>query len=141
MHRAAAAQAHSAGPERIIGAGHQHLVAGVEQCLQRHDNELGDTVAQEHVLWADASHAASFEELSHSLPGRLYAACIAITLGVGDVLGHAAQNVAWCIEAKGSWIAQVQLDDLVPVGLELASPPQHWPAYVIPDVAESACLG
>ena len=44
------------------------------------------------------------------------------------------------VESERGRVAEVELDDLVSGSLELASSPQDRPAYVVPDVAEPACL-
>src|SRR5215469_7876205 len=140
VNRAATAQVDGTGPQRIVRARHEDLVAGVEQRLQGHHDELGDPVAEENVVWRDATDAAAVEKLGDCFTGWLDAAGIRIALRLGDVLGHAAEDILRRVQAKRGRVAQVELDDLVAGGLQLASSPQDRSAYVVPDVAQPARL-
>src|SRR5699024_7492241 len=53
MDRAAAGQRHRGRPQRIVGSGHEDLVAGIAQCLQAQGDELADAVAEEDLVGAE----------------------------------------------------------------------------------------
>jgi hypothetical protein len=42
--------------------------------------------------------------------------------------------------AEGRGFAEFELEDLGPGIFKLAGTPQHWPADVVPDLAEPRCL-
>jgi hypothetical protein len=48
--RGAAGQAHRGRPQRVVGRRHQHFVAGVEQRVHGHHDQLGDAVAHVDVF-------------------------------------------------------------------------------------------
>jgi hypothetical protein len=108
--------------------------------LERHDDELGDAIAEVDVVCRDARDAPPVEGLRYGLPGSQDAASVAVPLGVTDVLDDVIQHVLGCVEAERGRVAKVELDDLVASGLKLASSPKDRSAYVVPDVAEPACL-
>jgi hypothetical protein len=69
VHRGAAAQADRGGPQWIVRHRHEHLVAAVQQGLQRHHDELGDAVAEPDVLDVDAGDALALVVLHHGPAG------------------------------------------------------------------------
>ena len=57
VHRGAAGQRGRRRPQRVVRRGDQHLVAVVEQRLQRHRDQLGDAVAEVDVVDVEAREA------------------------------------------------------------------------------------
>ena len=104
VHRAAAAEADGAGPQRVVRARHEDLVARVEEGLEGHDDEFGHAVAEEHVVGGDAFDADAVVVGGHRLAGRRDAARVAVALGVRDAGGdllHAPRPVRPSRTARG----------------------------------------
>ena len=140
VHGAAAAEADGAGPERVVRARDQDLVAVVEEGLERHHDQLGHAVADEHVVGGEACDAAVRIELGHGKAGRMDAAGVAVTLGVTDVLDDIVDDRVSGSEPERRRVTQVELQDLVTLGLELAGPAQYRPPDVVSDVLQPAGL-
>ena len=80
--RLAAGDDHRGGPQRIVRRRQEHLVAGLEQRLHRHEDQLGDAVAHEHVVGGDAGDAARLRVHDHRLARREDALLMAVALGL-----------------------------------------------------------
>ena len=57
VHGSTPAEADDSGPQRVVRRGDQHLVAGVEETLHGHADELGDPVAEPDIFHVDAGEA------------------------------------------------------------------------------------
>ena len=125
MDRLAAGDDHRRGPERVVRRREQHLVARLEQRLHRHEDQLGDAVAHEHVLGGDAGDAARLRVHDHRLARREDALLVAVALGLREVLDHRQAHGLGRPEAERGRVADVQLDDLVALALELLGAPRQ----------------
>jgi hypothetical protein len=140
VHGMAAGQGHRAGPQRVVGRGHEHLVAVVDEGLQHQGDELADAVADEDVLDVDVLQAVALVVLRDRRPGRIDAAAVGVALGVRQVVDHAGDDGLGGLEAEGGGVADVQLEDFVPLGLEALGLDEDGPADVVADVAEFFAL-
>ena len=141
VHRAPAAEVHRAGPQRVVGRRDEDLVAGVEQRLQRHHDQLGHAVAEVHVIRRHAGNAKPGPEVpGDGLAGRRDPPRVAVPLRVRDGGRHPGQHRVRGEQPEGRRVPDVQLDDLVPLRLKLASSPEHGSANVVTDVGQPARL-
>ncbi len=134
------AQDHRARPQRVVGAGHEDLVAGIQESLEGHHDQLGHPVAQVDVVRADVGHAQGGVVLRHRQPGRVDAPRIAVTLSLADVLDELGHDAVGGHQAKRGRVADVELEDPVPFGFQLPGPAQHRAADVVPNVVQPAGL-
>ena len=134
VHRAPAAERRDRRPQRIVGRGDQHLVAVVQQRLQRHLDQLRHAVSDVDVGHVDVLDAAAAVVGHDRLAGRHQAARIAVADRGGEVLDHVSQQVARPFETEGSRISDVQLEDPMPGSLQPQGLLQHRAAHVVGDV-------
>jgi hypothetical protein len=106
----------------------------------RHDDEFGHAVAEEHVVGGHAFDADAVVVGGHRLAGRRDAARVAVALGVRDAGRDLLHDRVRCDHAERRGVPEVQLEDLMALGLELASSAQYRPPDVIPDVGQPARL-
>ena len=119
VHGRPAAEARHRRPERIVGSGDQHFVALVEQCLHDHRDELGDAVAEVHVVGSERGESrVLLIAVHHGAARGDDAAAVAVAVGVRDGLDHVAHDLERRIEAEHRGIAGVELEDRVTVVLE-----------------------
>ena len=134
--RLAAVEHRRGGPERVIRARDQHLVANVEQAAQREVDELAHAVAHEHVVGAHVRDAAALLLHHDRFAGREDALLVAVGLARGEVLDHREPHRLGRAQPEEPRIADVQLDDLVALMLELERAPRELAADLVADVFE-----
>jgi hypothetical protein len=134
--RRAAGQRHCGRPQRIVGRGHQHLVAAVEQALHGHHNQLGSAVADEDVIHAHAGDLLLLRIMHDRLARGEQAFGIGIAGGIGQVVDHVLLDFLRRLEAERRQVADVQLDDAVAVFLHLLGARHHRAADVVADVGQ-----
>ena len=117
MDRAAAGQRHRGRPQRIVGSGHEDLVAGIAQCLQAQGDELADAVAEEDLVGAEIVDPAGLVVLDDRAAGREDPPRIRISLRHRQVLDHVLDDCVGGFETEGSGVADVELEDRVSGGL------------------------
>ncbi len=136
MHRAAGVEIHRRGPQRIVGARHQHLIAGIQQRAQGQIDQLAHAVADEHFLGRDAAHAALLLLHDDGFARRENALLMHVALAVAQVLDHGQAHGFRGAEAEGVGIADIERDDVVAQALQRqrrAAPAcrgfrsAHWP--------------
>ncbi len=137
VHGGAAGQRRRRRPQRVVRRGDEHLVAVVEQRLQGHRDELGYPVAQEHVVDVEPGEPVDqFVAGEHGTAGGLNALGIRVALRVGQRLDHVAHDDVGRLEAERRGIADVQLEDAVPLGLEPGRVIVHRTADLVQDVLQ-----
>ena len=136
VHGAAAVQHRRRRPERIVGARNQHLVAGIQEAAQREVDELADAVAHEHVVGVDAVDAARLLLHHDGFARREDAFLIAVGLGRRQVLDHREPHRLRRAQAEQPGVADVQLNDLVALPLELVGAPGELAANLVADMLE-----
>ncbi len=136
MHGRATRQAGRRRPQRIVGRGQQQFVAGVEQRIGGHHDELAGAVAQVNVVQRDALDALLLRLVHHRLARRKNTLAVRVTRRVGQVADHVLLNLFGCIEAEHRQVADVELDDLVAVFLHLPGRVHDGAPDVIADVGE-----
>ena len=136
VHGAAAVQHRRRRPQRIVGARNQHLVAGVQEPAQREVDELADAVAHEDVIGVDAVDAARLLLHHDGFARREDAFLVAVGLGRRQVLDHREPHRLGRAQAEQPGIADVQLDDLVALPLELMGAPGELAANLVADMLE-----
>jgi len=136
VHRMAAGEGHCRRPQRIVGGGHQHLVAVVEQRLHRHHDELAGAVADVDVVDVDLAHPFLLVVLHHRLAGREEPLGVTVALAERHVEDHILDDLFRRIETERGRVADVELDDAVAFVFETASFFMHRAADVIADIVE-----
>ncbi len=119
VHRPAAGQARRRGPERIVGGGHQQLVAVVEQRIGGHGDQVARAIAQVDVVERHALHALLLAVVHHGLARREDALAVRIACRVRQVADHVLLDLFGCIETERREVADVELDDLLALVLHL----------------------
>ena len=135
VHRRAAGQRGRRRPQRVVRRRDQHLVAVVEQGLQRHRDQLGDPVAQVDVV--DVEPREALDQLvagDHRTPGGQDALRVGVALGVRQRLDHVPHDHVGRLEAERRRVADVQLEDAVPFGLQPRGVLVHRAADLVQDV-------
>ena len=127
---------HARRPEREVGARHEHLVARIEQGPHRQHDQLGDAVADEHVVGGDVHHAPILLLHHHRLAGREDALLVRVGVGLVEVLDDRHPHRRGHPEAEGAGVADVELDDVVPLPLELLGAAGERPADLVADLVE-----
>ena len=130
-----------AGPQRVVGGRHQDLVAVVDERLEHHRDQLGDAVADEDVLDADVAQAVRLVVVRHRGAGGVDALGVAVALRLGQVVDHVGEDRLGRLEAERRRVADVELEDPVPLGLEPLGLDQDRPADVVADVAAASGSG
>jgi len=124
------------GPERIVGARHEHLVAGIEQGPHGEHDQLGNAVADEHILGRDVHHAADLLLHHHRLAGRKDPLLMRVGIRLVEVRDHRHPHRLRHPESERAGVADVELDDLVPLAFELFGAARERSANLVPDVVE-----
>ena len=141
VHRRAAAEARHRGPQRVVRGGDQHLVALVEERLHHHRDELGDAVAEEHVVRTERrERRVLLVAVDHRPPGGHDAPAVAVAVRVRHGLDHVAHDLERRLEAEDGGVAGVELEDRVTLGLQPGGLDQCLPADLVEDVLELAGL-
>jgi hypothetical protein len=136
VHRRPARQAGGGGPQRIVGRRQQQFVAIVQQRIGRHGDQLAGAVAQVDVVEGDARDALLLGVVHHRLAGGEDPLAVRVPGRVAQVADHVLLDLLGGVEAEHGKVADVQLDDLVPLFLHLARGVHDGPADVIEDVGE-----
>ena len=90
-----------------------------EQRLQSHRDQFGDTVAEEHRVDIKSREAIDEFVARHYRPACGQDAFgVGVTLGVGKRLDHVSHDHVGSLEAERSGVADVQLEDAVPLSLQ-----------------------
>ncbi len=119
MHRLTAGQRGHRGPEWIVRCRDEDLVAVVEQRLHRHRDQLGDTVAEDHVVDVEVREVGDELIARHDgPPGGQHARGLGVPLGVGQGVDHVAHDDIGGLEAEQRRVADVELHDPVALGLQ-----------------------
>ena len=137
VHRDAARQIGDCGPQRVVRHGDEHLVAVVEQCLQRDLDQLGHTVADPDVV--DVDQRESFLELvvmHDGTAGRLDATRVRVASRGRQTGDHVLQDLRRRIETEGLRIADVELEDAVTLGLQLGGSGRDRTSDVVQDISQ-----
>ena len=125
------------GPQRVVGGGDQHLVAVVEQRLHGHGDQLGYTVAQDHVVDVEVREVRDqFVPGDHRATSRQHPQGFAVPLGVRQRVDHVAHDHVRRLETELGRITDVQLQDPMPLRLQASRVGRHRSADLIGDVAE-----
>ena len=135
VHRFAAGERGSGRPQRVVGHGDEHLVAVVEQCLGDHGDELGDSVADVHVV-----HIEVREPGDRLVPRDDSPPCgedtfrRRVALCVRKCRDHVAHDDVRCVEAENRRVARVELQDPVPVELHFLGGRRHRPTDLVQNI-------
>ncbi len=140
VHRGAAGQRDRAGPQRVVGGRDEHLVAVVDEGLQHHRDQLGDAVADVDVVDAGVGEAVRLVVLRDRGAGGVDAAGVGVALAVGQVVDHVGDDRLGGLEPERGGVADVELEDLVALGLEPLGLDQDRPAHVVADVLQLLAL-
>ncbi len=108
-------------PERIIRAGHEDFVAGIEQRTQRQVDQFAYAVTDEHLLRADAVNAATLLLHDDRFARREYALLMAVRFCLAEVLDHREPHRLGRAKTEQAGITDVQRDDLVSALLQFQS--------------------
>src|SRR5665811_2070458 len=135
VHWSTACQCDCSRPQRIVGRGHEDLVAVVHESLQDHRDHLGDAVADEDVLDRHVQVVA-LVVLRYGGTGGVDPLGIAVSLRGGQVEDHVPENLCWRLEPERSGVADVEPQDAVTLGLKTFCLNENRTAYVVADMLE-----
>jgi hypothetical protein len=90
------------GPQRVVRAWHQHLVALVEQRAQGEEDQLADAVAHEDVVGGGVHHAAVLLLHDHGFASREDALLVAVGVGFAQVFDHRLTHGFGRAKAEGA---------------------------------------
>ena len=136
MHGRAAGERDAGGPQRVVGAGDEDLVAVVQKRVHRKLDELGHAIAGIDVLHVHVGDITELRVLHDGLARGKEAAGVGVTLAVGELLAHVEDDLVGRAEAEGRGVADVQLEDARAVLLHAGGLVDHGPADVVEDVVE-----
>jgi len=140
VHGPAAGQGDRPGPQRVVGRGHQDLVAVVDERLEDHGDQLGDAVADEDVVDADLGQPVRLVVLRDGGAGGVDATRVGVALGVRKVVHDVGDDRFGCLEAEGGQVADVQLEYAVALGLQTLCLGEDRAPHVVTDVPQFAAL-
>ncbi len=113
VHGLAARERGHSGPQRIVGARDQHLVAVLQERLHGHGDQLGDAVAEEDVVHAGLGQSHRLVALRHGAAGGQDAARIGVAVRLGKHPDHVLDDLLGGLEAEERRIAGVQTEHAV----------------------------
>ncbi len=134
--RGATGKAHGRRPQGVVGRRHQHFVAGVEQRVHGHHDQLGDAIAHVDVFQRHTLDVLLLGVMHDRLAGREDALGVRIAGRIGQVADHVELDFFGRIKTERGQVADVQLDDLVALVLHLLRLLQHGATDVVTDVGE-----
>ncbi len=140
VHGRAARQPDDGRVQRIVRRRDQHLVARVEQRVHAEGDQLGRAVAQVDVVHRHVGDLLFLRVVDDGLARREQALRVGVGRGVGQVADHVLHDLVGRLEAERGDVADVQLDDVVPLVLHLAGLVEDRAADVVADVGELAGL-
>ena len=136
----AARERDGAGPQGVVGRGHEDLVAVVDERLEHHPDELGHTVADVDVVDAGVGEAVGLVVLRDRGPGGVDALGVGVALALGEVVDHVGDDRLGCLEPERGGVPDVELEDLVALALEPMGLDEDRAAYVVAHVLELLAL-
>ena len=137
----AAVQHDRRGPQRVVGTGHEDLVARVQQRPQRQVDQLADAVADEHLVGADIVDAAVLLLHHHRLARRENALLVTVRFRLAEVLDHRQPHGLRGSETEQTGVTDVQRYDFVTALLEFVRVVGELAADLVLDLAERAAGG
>ncbi|CAG7022845.1 hypothetical protein PICSAR15_04119 [Mycobacterium avium subsp. paratuberculosis] len=142
VHGGAAGQRGRRRPQRVVRRRDQHLVAVVEQRLQRHRDQFGHAVAQVDIVDVEAGEPVDQLVAGDHRPARGQDALrVGVALGVRQGLDHVAHDDVGRLEAERRRVADVELEDAVSLGLQPRRVLMYRAADLVQDVLELGRLG
>ena len=141
VHGGPAGQGRGGRPQRVVRRRDEDLVAVVEQALHRHDDELADAVAQVDVLDVETGEVADLVVLLDGASRADDALAVAVALGGRQRADHVDEDVVRRLEAERRRVADVELEDPVPLVLEPFGLGEHRSADLVADGRELLGLG
>ena len=137
VHRTAGIEIHRGGPQRIVGARHQHLVAGIQQRAQGEIDQLAHAVADEHLFGRDPAHSALLLLHHHRFARRENALLVHVSLAVAQVLDHRQAHGFRGSEPEGVGVADIERHDVVAQPLQRQRAPRQLAANFIANVGQA----
>ena len=108
MHRGAACQGRSCGPQRIIRRWDENLIAIIKQRLGGHADELGDAIAQEDIVDIEGREVLQLVAGNNGPTSRNDSLGGGIALGSRQGSDHIAHDDIGSLEAKDGWVTGVE---------------------------------
>jgi hypothetical protein len=136
VHRRATAERDPGRPQRVVGRRDEDFVAVVEQRLQSHHDQLGHAVAQVDVLDVEIGEPLLLIVLHDGAPGGQDALGLAVAVRRRQVADDVLEDLVGCVEAERRGVADVQLEDVLPLGLQLHGSFEHRAANVVEHTGE-----
>ena len=136
VHGGAAREARGGCPERIVGHRNEEFVSFVEQRVRRERDEVRGAVAEINVVERHAPDAELLRVVHHGLAGGEDALAVGVARGVGQVEDHVSLDFLGDLEVERGEIADVELDELLALGLHLLGAVDDRAADVVEDVVE-----
>ena len=135
VHGLAAGERGHRGPQRVVGRGHQDLVAVLDQGLHGHGDQLGDPVAEEDVVDVDVQ-PARLVALGDGTPCGQDAARVGVAVRLREHPDHVLDDLLGRLEVEQRGVAGVQAQDAVPRLLQQVRLLDHRAADLVTDVAQ-----
>ena len=136
VHGDAAGERGAGGPERVVRAGDEDLVAVVQKRVERELDELRDAVARVDAVHRDVRQPLDLRVLHDGLARGEEAARIRVALAIGQLLAHVGHDLVRCAEAEGRGVADVQFEDAQALGFHPGGLIGHGAADVVENVVE-----
>ena len=136
MPRRPTRKADSGRPQRIIRRWDQHFVARIEQGVHGHDDQLRNAITDVDVFQRHALDMLLLGVMHHRLARGENPLRIRVTRRIRQVANHVELDFFRRVETERGQIADIQLDDLVPLVLHLLGLLQYRSANVIADVGQ-----
>ena len=136
MHGRAAGQRSASGPQRIVRAGDENLIAGVEQGLHAQVDELRNAIAGVNAVHAHVGQALELGVLHDRLARGEQSAAVGVALALGQLLAHVLDDLERRAEAKRRRVTDIELENVRTLGLEAGRLVDHGAADVVEDVIE-----
>ena len=136
VHDRAAGERGAGGPQGVVGARDEDLVAVVEQGAHAEVDELRDAVARVDVVHADVGDALDLVVLHDGLARREEALARRVALAVGELVAHVVDDLVGRAEPEGCGVADVELEDVRAVLLHAVGLVDDGAAHVVEDVVE-----
>ena len=139
--RAAVVEDGGRAPQRVVGRGHQHFLARVEQGAQRDVDQFADAVADEYPFRRGVRRAACLVEGGDGLARFRQALLVGIGIGARDAVGDRLLQVFRRAEAEGARVADVELDQAAPLAFQFACAAGEFAADFIADFGQAGTGG
>ena len=141
IHRTAVIEDGRGRPQRVVGRRHQHFVARIQQRAQRQVDQFRHAVADEYAVRVRIRRAALGVRRGDRIARRGQALLVRVRIGAAHVVGDRALQVFRRTETERARVADVELDQLLPLGLQLPGSPRQFAPDFVADFGQAFARG